>query len=112
MTKKSDILRAIRLKCVDCCCGSVNEVRNCGIDSCTLHPYRLGADPAPARRGRFEKNDSPEREFLIENNEHIPNHSSVQPRLNTSVEALKNNKTSSKQNIPIAHNIDEGGVNK
>jgi len=39
-------LKSIRLKCLDCCCGNVAEVRRCEIDSCTLWPYRFGKRPS------------------------------------------------------------------
>ena len=39
-------LRAIRMKCVECCCGNVAEVRRCEMMDCTLWPYRLGKRPA------------------------------------------------------------------
>ena len=38
-------LKAIRAKCLDCCCGSSDEVRICHIDRCTLHPFRFGKNP-------------------------------------------------------------------
>lgn len=38
-------LQAIRLKCLDCCCGSAQEVRLCTITTCALHPYRFGRYP-------------------------------------------------------------------
>lgn len=34
--------RAIRAKCLDCCCDSALEVRNCELKRCPLWPYRLG----------------------------------------------------------------------
>ena len=34
--------KAIRLKCLDCCCGNTAEVRRCNITECPLHRYRLG----------------------------------------------------------------------
>ena len=39
-------LRAIRTKCVDCCAGSVQEVRLCPVTACPLHPYRFGRRPS------------------------------------------------------------------
>jgi hypothetical protein len=36
--------RAIRAKCLDCCCGSANEVRLCPSHGCPLWPYRLGSE--------------------------------------------------------------------
>ena len=37
--------KAIRLKCLDCCCGSAHEVKLCTCDSCPLFPYRFGRNP-------------------------------------------------------------------
>ena len=42
-------MKAIRAKCLDCCCGNANEVRLCPCVECTLYPYRLGKNPS--RRG-------------------------------------------------------------
>ena len=61
------LLRVIRLKCLDCCNGSSNEVKLCPCDkTCFLHPYRLGKNPFKKRvlteeqkeelRQRFKKN--------------------------------------------------------
>ena len=38
-------LKAIRLKCLDCCCGNSNEVRLCPSEDCPLHGYRFGCRP-------------------------------------------------------------------
>ena len=43
-------LKAIRAKCLDCCCGSSNEVKLCTKDGkqsdlCPLYQYRLGHNP-------------------------------------------------------------------
>ena len=38
-------IKAIRKKCLDCCCGSSNEVKLCQVESCALHPYRFGKNP-------------------------------------------------------------------
>lgn len=38
-------LRAIRMKCLDCCCGQISEVRNCPCTNCSLHPFRMGNNP-------------------------------------------------------------------
>lgn len=38
--------KAIRLKCLDCCCFQENEVRECSSTLCPLWPYRMGrGDP-------------------------------------------------------------------
>lgn len=38
-------LRAIRLKCLDCSCGSAHEVRQCTAEGCPLYPFRIGKNP-------------------------------------------------------------------
>ena len=38
-------LKAIRLKCLDCCLGSSYEVRLCPVKECTLCRYRFGRKP-------------------------------------------------------------------
>ena len=40
--KASVLMKAIRAKCLDCCCGQSKEVRLCAADRCSLHPYRSG----------------------------------------------------------------------
>lgn len=36
--------RAIRLKCLDCCCGNSAEVRRCELTKCPLWRYRMGSE--------------------------------------------------------------------
>ena len=36
--------KAIRLKCIDCCCGNMAEVRRCPSTSCPLWRYRMGRE--------------------------------------------------------------------
>ena len=38
-------LRAIRLKCLDCCAGQAREVRLCAAKDCPLWIYRSGHKP-------------------------------------------------------------------
>lgn len=45
-------IKAIRAKCLECCCGSATEVRLCGITDCALWEYRSGHRP--------KKNEEPE----------------------------------------------------
>ncbi len=35
-------VRAIRLRCLDCSCHQVKEVRDCDIETCPLYEYRMG----------------------------------------------------------------------
>lgn len=43
-------LRAIRKKCIDCCCDSTKSIKFCEIADCTLWPYRFGVRPSTAKR--------------------------------------------------------------
>jgi len=43
--KKKTPLRAIREKCLDCCCGSSTEVDLCPCEDCSLYPFRYGKNP-------------------------------------------------------------------
>jgi hypothetical protein len=38
-------LKAIRAHCLECVCGSREEVRQCTDESCWLFPFRLGKNP-------------------------------------------------------------------
>lgn len=42
---KTSPLKAIRAKCLDCCCGQIVEVRYCTALKCPLNPYRMGHKP-------------------------------------------------------------------
>lgn len=44
-------MKAIRAKCLDCCCGSSHEVRLCTAEKCPLYPYRFGKNPNRAGIG-------------------------------------------------------------
>lgn len=43
--KRLTPIKAIRAKCLDCCCKQFNEVRMCNIKKCPLYPYRMGKRP-------------------------------------------------------------------
>lgn len=43
--KKLTPMKAIRKKCLDCCCGQATEVRLCTVKNCALYPYRMGHRP-------------------------------------------------------------------
>lgn len=44
-TSKTNPVKAIRLKCLDCSGGSSIEVEKCNIPTCALYPFRLGKNP-------------------------------------------------------------------
>jgi hypothetical protein len=60
MTTKTEILKAVRRKCIDCSGGEMAEVRHCTVLRCELWPFRLGTDPNPSKTG-FAKNPAPTR---------------------------------------------------
>lgn len=43
--KKLTPMRAIRAKCLDCCCMNPNEVRLCPSEGCPLYAFRDGHNP-------------------------------------------------------------------
>lgn len=55
MTTKAQVLKSIRTKCLDCCCGSRDEVARCHLQGCSLHPYRFGKDPSPSTSRNHRK---------------------------------------------------------
>lgn len=55
MTTKADILKDIRAKCLDCCCGVRSEISKCSVQTCGLFAYRFGVDPNPTKRGFAKK---------------------------------------------------------
>lgn len=60
-TKRITPLKAIRLKCLDCCGGSPKEVKLCAAEKCSLHPFRFGKNPKRAGiggNGRFGAENS------------------------------------------------------
>lgn len=43
--EKISPLRAIREKCLDCSGGSRQELSQCPVKGCPLHPFRFGRNP-------------------------------------------------------------------
>lgn len=43
-------MKAIRRRCLDCCCGSSQEVSLCPVHNCSLYPYRFGKRPGTVKR--------------------------------------------------------------
>lgn len=38
-------IKAIRMKCLDCCSGQNKEIRLCTVINCPIYPYRFGRRP-------------------------------------------------------------------
>jgi hypothetical protein len=67
MEKRLTPVKAIRAKCIDCMGGSSKEVRLCNIPECSLFPYRLGKNPARARKGGDkQRNPLPTENSIVE----------------------------------------------
>lgn len=49
-TSNPNPVKAIRLKCLDCCCGSYAEVERCTARQCALFPFRFGKNPFRTKR--------------------------------------------------------------
>jgi len=43
-------LKAIRERCLDCCCGNASEVRKCTAIDCPSWPFRMGTNPFRQKR--------------------------------------------------------------
>lgn len=43
-------IKAIRAKCIDCCCNQYTQVEACDSIICPLHPFRLGKNPYSKRK--------------------------------------------------------------
>lgn len=52
--------KAIRLKCLDCCCGNAREVRLCSIQKCPLWRFRLGTESKAEKAAFGEETGSDE----------------------------------------------------
>lgn len=42
-------IKAIKAKCLDCCCGQREEVKACSAKECPLWQFRLGKNPNRSR---------------------------------------------------------------
>ena len=60
-------IKAIRAKCLDCCCGSIAEIRLCSCVDCSLHPFRFGKNPYRTRREYTEEERAALKARLSEN---------------------------------------------
>lgn len=62
-------LKAIRAKCIDCCCGQHKEVRLCTCIDCPLYPYRFGRRPKEEEILEVEQYESKIVTYVQENYE-------------------------------------------
>lgn len=57
--KKTDIMKLVKLKCSDCCCGDKVEVKECNITRCPLHSIRLGTKGVDAAEPVVKRTRAP-----------------------------------------------------
>lgn len=48
-------VKVIRAKCLECCCGQVNEVALCVCTDCPLYEWRFGKNPYRVKRELTEE---------------------------------------------------------
>ena len=58
-------IKAIRAKCLDCCCDNPYEVKMCTAEQCPLYVYRFGHNPK--RQGIGMKGGNPNLRQASEN---------------------------------------------
>lgn len=57
-TGKMTPTKAIRAKCLDCCCGERSEVKACTATNCPLWTFRLGKNPNRKRSMTDEQREA------------------------------------------------------
>lgn len=92
-------MKAIRAKCLDCCCGQYKEVELCPCSDCPLYPFRFGKNPnikltdeqRAVRAANLKKNASQQGEKLqgasSEGNDTLQSGTAAKPRPDTGEEA-------------------------
>lgn len=67
--ENTNVLRAIKLKCLDCSTYNINEIKECPVKNCPLYPFRLGKNPFRKRElSEEERNKLSERMKNIKRN--------------------------------------------
>ena len=64
--KRISALKAIRLKCLDCCCGSSYEVKLCTVAGCPLYPFREGHNPFAKKREWTDEQREAQRARMVQ----------------------------------------------
>ena len=66
MEEKQNPLKQIRLYCLQCVCGSSEEVKRCSIKDCPLWSFRFGKNPFRTKREYTEEQKEAMRSRLAE----------------------------------------------
>lgn len=54
---KTSMSKAIKEKCLDCCCGNRKEIETCQITRCALWLWRFGKPDGAIRRGKITQEE-------------------------------------------------------
>ena len=70
VSENTNVLRAIKLKCIDCSTYNINEIKECPVNKCPLYPFRLGKNPFRKKKelSEEERNKLSERMKNIKRN--------------------------------------------
>lgn len=70
VSENTNVLRAIKLKCLDCSTYNINEIKECPVKNCPLYPFRLGKNPFRKKKelSEEERNKLSERMRNIKRN--------------------------------------------
>lgn len=66
MEYETNPVKAIRAYCLECVCGSSEEVKRCHIEKCPLYPFRFGKNPYRTKREYTEEQKEAMRSRLAE----------------------------------------------
>ena len=58
VSENTNVLRAIRLKCLDCSTYNINEIKECPVKNCPLFPFRNGNNPFRKKKELSEEERS------------------------------------------------------
>lgn len=70
VSENTNVLRAIKLKCLDCSTYNINEIKECPVNKCPLFPFRNGNNPFRKKKelSEEERNKLSERMKNIKKN--------------------------------------------
>lgn len=57
MDERLTPLKAIKMKCLDCCCGDKAEVKMCNSPTCPLYTFRTGKDTVRSSLAKVTSED-------------------------------------------------------
>lgn len=64
VSDNTNVLRAIKLKCLDCSTYNILEIKECPVKNCPLYPFRLGKNPFRKKELTDEKRNELRERFI------------------------------------------------